>query len=453
VMQTEQLNIEGKRSGEGFVSHKANLVNALSRALAERVMLLDFTIGRKGFLAYLKSLGGGNIVKVVPSSGGDASVSRVAEKRLKVVCGSNTSYLDDSAWIGDKTPLTMCEVRVSPKTRVQPNLGATELSEALSRVLPFTSKEESKVLLQCVLFRVKDGILTLVGADGFRLASQRLDFDGSEGEVLINRDDLRGIATALRRARRVRLGVEKSGESFDNASLVLETELIRYRWRGVDGHFPDYDKVVPTSFNTLVSFDTSEAIRAVSSLKVLSDSKSYPIDLKVTDGKLTVSSPDEKGTAEIAAETQGEGRIRLEGSYLADALRACGGMVELKLVNAQTAMVFTTDGYELVTMPMYSPTSQKPTEAKPAEPAEAEASQPTKPTTEATEPTETEGVTEVTEPTAEAQGEAEAVTPAEVTEPAGEEAEKAQAVAEAEAITEGKPKRKRSKSREPVAVA
>jgi len=60
----EQLNIEGKRSGEGFCAHKAILVNALSRALAERVVLMDFTIGRKGFLTYLKSLGGSNVVKV-----------------------------------------------------------------------------------------------------------------------------------------------------------------------------------------------------------------------------------------------------------------------------------------------------------------------------------------------------------------------------------------------------
>ena len=63
---TEQLNIEGKRSGEGFVSHKAKLVSALSRALADRVLLVDLTIGRKGFLGYLKALGGSNIVKVVP---------------------------------------------------------------------------------------------------------------------------------------------------------------------------------------------------------------------------------------------------------------------------------------------------------------------------------------------------------------------------------------------------
>ena len=108
------MNIEGKRSGSGFCSHKAILVNALSRALAERVVLMDFTIGRKGFVTYLKSLGGSNIIKVVPSANVSASGSQAnGQKRLKVVCGTNTSYLDDMAWVGEKTPLTLCDVRVS----------------------------------------------------------------------------------------------------------------------------------------------------------------------------------------------------------------------------------------------------------------------------------------------------------------------------------------------------
>ena len=44
-----------------------------------------------------------------------------------------------------------------------------------------------------------------------------------------------------------------------------------------------------------------------------------------------MANPDDKGQAEVTAETDGEVRIRLDGSYLADALKACGGMVELKL--------------------------------------------------------------------------------------------------------------------------
>jgi hypothetical protein len=406
------LNIEGKRSGEGFVSHKAILVNALSRALAERVMLNDFTIGRKGFLTYLKSLGGSNIVKVVPA-GGNASGVRVTDKRLKVVCGTNTSFLDDMAWIGDKTPLSLCEVRISPSNTVSPNLGALELSEALSRVVPFTAKEDNRPVLQCVLFKVADGKLTIVSADGFRLAVVKLNFDGEDGQVLINRDELQGVISALRRAYRVRVSFEKNGESLDGMSLVLDTELIRYKWRGADGNFPDYEKLIPAEFNTFVSFDANEAIKAVNSLKVLSDSKAYPIDLTIGNGKLIMSSPDDKGLAEIPADTLGDGKIRLDGGYLADALRAYGGMVDLKLVDGKSPMLFTSPDYELVVMPMLTNESQKPTGEEKTTEAEAE-------TTE--------------------------VEKAEV-----EEVEKAEAVAEAEEITKAKPKRKH-KAKEPVAV-
>ncbi len=94
----EQLNIEGKRSGDGFVAHKAVLVNALSRALSARVVLLDFTVGRKGLFNYLKALSGSNVVKIVPANG-SASESQATAKRLKVVCGANTSYISDNAWI------------------------------------------------------------------------------------------------------------------------------------------------------------------------------------------------------------------------------------------------------------------------------------------------------------------------------------------------------------------
>ena len=71
----------GKRSGDGFVAHKPMLVSALSRALAERVMLMDFTIGRKGLLGYLKALAGSNIVKVVPASGSARPKDRLTDTK------------------------------------------------------------------------------------------------------------------------------------------------------------------------------------------------------------------------------------------------------------------------------------------------------------------------------------------------------------------------------------
>ena len=409
VQITEQLNIVGKRSGEGFVAHKATLVNALSRALADRLLLMDFTIGRKGFLNYIKSLSGSNIVKIVPATNGSASEAQAAAKRLKVVCGATTSYLEDSAWIGDKTPVTLAEVRISPNNIVKPNIGSIELAEALNRVLPFTATDDARPVLQCVLFKAGEGKLQLASADGFTLAVVSLDYDDGEGQVLINRDELKGIASALRKAKRVRLGFEAGGDTLDGMSLVIDTEAIRYRWRNTEGQFPDYQKVMPTEFSTTAHLDTVEAVKAVSSLKALSgNGKDYPIDLTIGEGKIAMANPDDKGEAAIPADTDGQGYVRIDGKYLAQALKACGGMVDFKLTNAYSPMLFTADGYQVVVMPMMSTK------------AEEQAKQDR----------------EAKEAPVEPSGEAEA-----------------QAVAEAEAVIKGKKKAKRSRKREPVAVA
>jgi len=369
----EKLNIEGKRSGEGFVAHKAMLVSALSRALASRIMLMDLTIGLKGFLGYLKALGGSNIIKVIP----DASASELrtnGHKRLKVICGANTSYLDDNEWIGDKTPLTLCDVRVSPSNSVKPNIGATELADALARVLPFTARDDNRPVLQCVLFYASNGKLSLISADGFRLAEVSLDYDDGDGQALINRDDLKGIANALRKAKRARVSFEPSGESLDGMCLIIDTELVRYKWVSVNGQFPPYEKLIPTEFNTFASFDTVEAIKAVNSLKALSDNpKDYPIDLTIGGGMVVMANPDDKGQAVLVADTDGEGFVRIDGQYLAEVLKACGGMVDFKLTNAFSPMLFSQNGYQVVVMPMLT---DKANEQQKAD-REAKAEQPT----------------------------------------------------------------------------
>jgi len=356
----EQLNIEGKRSGNGFVAHKATLVNALSRALADRLMLMDLEIGRKGLLGYLKALAGSNAVKVIPANG-SASEVQATVKGLKVICGSHTSCIADKAWVkepsgkgkGKATPLTFAEVRICPSNTVKPNIGSLELAEALNRVLPFTAKDDKRPVLTCVNFEAKEGKLTLVSADGFRLAVVRLDYDDGQGQVLISRDDLKGIANALRKAKRARISFE--GEDVAKpSSLILDTELIRYKWTGYTGSYPTWQNIIPTEFKTVAHFDTVEAIKAIRSLKALSYNKAYPIDLTIGNGKMVMTNPDvdNKGEVELSADTEGEGFIRIAGDYLTEALKACGGMVDFKMQSPASAMLFSTNGYQLAVMPM-----------------------------------------------------------------------------------------------------
>jgi len=357
----EQVNIEGKRSGDGFVAHKDTLSNALSRVLAERVTLFDddVTVGRKGFLDYLKALAGSNIVKVVPANG-SASELQATSKGIKVVCGSHQSYIPDRAWISDKMPYTFSQIRVSPCNAVMPNLGSVELAEALARVLPFTTSDEARPVLQCLKLEVKEGKLTLVSSDGYRLAIASLNFaNGEDWEALIHRDDVKGLIPALRKAKRARLAIEQKSDDGNLLAkyVAIDTELVRYKLPNQDSSYPDYGKVMPTEFSCNASFDTKEAIKASRSLlTVWYDDNTkplyHPLVLTIGDGKVAIEAKEDRGKAKIEAETSGEGKIAVNGKYLLETLRACGGIVSLQMATPNSPMLFSADGYQVILMPI-----------------------------------------------------------------------------------------------------
>ncbi len=100
--------------------------------------------------------------------------------------------------------------------------------------------------------------------------------------------------------------------------------------------------------------------------------------MTIGDGKIVMANPDEKGQSELVADVEGQGKVRVDGQYLAQALKACGGMVAFNLTNGYSPMLFTSNGYRLVVMPMMT------NEVK----AEAQAEREAEPTGEVVEPVE-----------------------------------------------------------------
>jgi len=322
-------------------------------------------------LSYLKALAGGNVVKVTPA-GVSASGLQANGKGLKVVCGNHQSYISDGAWLKDKTPFSFCQVRVSPNYAVMPNLGGNELAEALSRVLSFATTDDARPILQCVKVVQKDDKLTLIAADGFTLGEISLDFEAGEAEALINRDDVKAIIPALRKAKRVKVSFEQKPDS-DNGGLlakklVVDTELIKYSLPSQEGSYPDYGKVFPSDFIASASFDTKEAVKACQSLLAIwfdDNTKGLyrPLTLTVADNKVTIEAKEDRGSMAISAETSGEAKIAVAGNYLIKALRACGGIAEMKLVSPQSPITLTVDGYRCLVMPMRFPESKPEAQA------------------------------------------------------------------------------------------
>jgi len=70
-----------------------------------------------------------------------------------------------------------------------------------------------------------------------------------------------------------------------------------------------------------------------------------------------MANPDDKGQADIPADTDDQAsKVRIDGGYLAQALKACGPscgrMVDFKLTSPSSPVLFSANGYQLVVMPM-----------------------------------------------------------------------------------------------------
>jgi len=72
-------------------------------------------------------------------------------------------------------------------------------------------------------------------------------------------------------------------------------------------------------------------------------------------------------------------KLRVDGGYLASVLKACGGMVDFKLATPISPMLFASNGYQVVVMPMM--TNEASEQAKKDREAKAEVT-----TTEQAEP-------------------------------------------------------------------
>ena len=93
----------------------------------------------------------------------------------------------------------------------------------------------------------------------------------------------------------------------------------------MEGHFPNYQDVVPTDLDKSVEFDTQELLSAVRRAALLTNEESKGVRLSFSAGTLTLSSrAPEQGEAVIAMSVRYSGpdlEIGFNPTFLIDVLR------------------------------------------------------------------------------------------------------------------------------------
>ena len=211
-------------------------------------------------------------------------------------------------------------------------IAAPTLLGTIDKVARAASRDESRPVLTGILVRFEGDTLTMAATDSYRLAVKetQLGETGPELDAIIPARALQELARLAAGAEAVSLGVHENHVVFGVGEVWLTT-------RRIDGQFPNYDQLLPESFEVEVATPRVPLLEVVRRSAVLAQRNS-PLRLRFAEGELSVSAQTQDvGEARESLEVEYAGEpleIGFNPDFLRDGLEAVAGeSVQLKLIN------------------------------------------------------------------------------------------------------------------------
>lgn len=227
------------------------------------------------------------------------------------------------------------------------------LKEMLALTSFAVSFDETRYILNGILFKINKGVLILVSTDGKRLAI-------AERKLNIEPDVDLSIIVPIKTIHELNRNLKEGGE----LSLVVGSNQALFDLRGVviisrliEGEFPDYKQVVPLVSENKMKIDRSQFLLAVKRAALLATPDYQAVKLEVFKNKLVISksTPDVgEFHEELAAEYQGrELIIGFNPVYLMDILKNLSDeVINLELTDGEKPGVIRISGYIYIVLPM-----------------------------------------------------------------------------------------------------
>ena len=248
--------------------------------------------------------------------------------------------------------------------RIDPQI----LKAAISRVAFAAATEESRPVLTGVEVKLSGEKFTLAAADGFRLAVQHGALDQpveAEIEVIIPARTLNELSRLLgdqEEAVEILMTPSKGQVLFRVQGVELVSQLLQ-------GAFPNYDQLIPQSYQTRAVFDLPKFLRAARTAAIFARDGSNIIRVQMvpdgngdSPGRAIISARseevgDNQDEIEVEAIEGGEAKIAFNSRYLQEVLAVLErGKVALETTTPSSPGVFRpmdTDSYVHVVMPMF----------------------------------------------------------------------------------------------------
>jgi DNA polymerase-3 subunit beta len=253
-----------------------------------------------------------DILRSLPN---DVEVSLEAKENRMTVRAGKSRFNLQTLPAGDFP--RMVEARDASKTLTLPQKA---LKDALGLVQFAMAVQDIRYYLNGVLFSVDKDVLRVVATDGHRLsyASRSLGGDHGTVEAILPRKTVLELIKLL-------------GDTDEPVSLAIGSNQARFAFGGieivskiVEGKFPDYQKVIPTTHKNRVSLERATLAQSLNRAAILSNEKIRGVRLVFTKDALSIictNNEQEEAEEGLALEYDGDPLdIGFNISYLLDVL-------------------------------------------------------------------------------------------------------------------------------------
>jgi len=209
---------------------------------------------------------------------------------------------------------------VDKKTTV--SLSKEDIVSSIGRVIFSAATDEGRPILTGVRILQKDQETIFVATDGFRLSLKKMVLAAKERlDLLVPARALAEvikIATEEKEADTLLMGRPTEGQL---AFVIGETEV---HTRLIEGDYPNFEKTIPSKWNTKVIVDKDALLRATKSAAIFARDNANIIKLHIEGQAVTVSANTPQvgeNEVDVEASVEGEGGdMAINSRFLLDCL-------------------------------------------------------------------------------------------------------------------------------------
>ena len=199
-----------------------------------------------------------------------------------------------------------------------------DLRDGLRKTSYAISTDETRYVLNGLLFSFKENKLTLVATDGRRLAMVDIELEfpkSHEADIIVPTKAVTELGRLLGEDGEVKVSVGSGQIAFDLNNTLLVSKLI-------EGNYPNYKQVIPTETKERVTLERETFLNSLRRVSLLASDKSNSIKLNFSKNNIDITAnTPEVGEAKESLPVAYKGRdfsIAFNPEFLMAPLRALG---------------------------------------------------------------------------------------------------------------------------------